>query len=391
MSDDDQLKDPRSVGHDPPEEKGKDDKKEEKPKPKKRPVWPLFLVGAVVLAFVFVILLIIFAPHGDVHTDDAYVTAHYTTVAPRVAGQVQSVLVNDNQPVHAGQLLATLDPRDYQTAVLSAEAALQSDEARRDQAAAEVARQPAVIRQAEDQVASARARLALSSADAARYTNLALSGAGTVQQHQQADTTLRQDRASLASAENERAAQLRQLQALEAAEAAAAGQIRADESRLQQAQLNLGYTRLLAPMDGSIDQRTVEVGDYVSPGAATMTVVPLDQVYILANYREVALRHMAPGQHVRVHLDAYNIDLDGVVNSIPPASGATYSPVPPNNATGNFTKIVQRLPVKITLTPGQPRARLLRLGMSVETTVHTGLLDVAAEQARAPDRRVTSP
>jgi membrane fusion protein, multidrug efflux system len=391
MSDDDQLKDPRSIGHDQPEEKGKDDKKDGKPKPKKRPVWPLFLVGAVVLAFVFVVLLIIFAPHGDVHTDDAYVTAHYTTVAPRVGGQVQSVLVNDNQPVRAGQLLATLDPRDYQTAVLSAEAALQSDEARRDQAAAEVARQPAVIRQAEDQVASARARLALSSADAARYTNLAVSGAGTVQQHQQADTTLRQDRASLASAENERAAQLRQLQALEAAEAAAVGQIRADQSRLQQAQLNLSYTRLLAPMDGSIDQRTVEVGDYVSPGAATMTVVPLDQVYILANYREVALRHMAPGQHVRVHLDAYDIDLDGVVNSIPPASGATYSPVPPNNATGNFTKIVQRLPVKITLTPGQPRARLLRLGMSVETTVHTGLLDVAAEQARTPDRRVTSP
>jgi membrane fusion protein, multidrug efflux system len=388
------LHDPRSTRHDAPGTGGKaDDKgsKEDKNQgEKKRPIWPLVLVCVIALAFVFIVLLIIFAPHADVRTDDAYVTAHYTTVAPRVSGQVQSVLVNDNQRVRAGQLLATLDPRDYQTAIVDAQAALQVDDGRREQAAAEVARQPSIIHQAQDQVSSASARVALSSTDARRYANLAATGADTVQRRQQADTTLRQDSASLASARDELASQRRQLQALQAAEAAAAAQVRVDRSRLAQAELNLSYTRLTAPIDGYIDQRTTQAGDYVSPGAAMMTVVPLDEVFVLANYREVALRHMAPGQAVTIHLDAYDVDLDGVLNSLPPASGATYSPVPPNNATGNFTKIVQRLPVKITLKPGQSRAKLLRLGMSVETTVHTGMADVAARQG-ATGRRITSP
>lgn len=121
-----------------------------------------------------------------------------------------------------------------------------------------------------------------------------------------------------------------------------------------------------------------------------MAVVPLDQVYIEANYREVDLRHVLHGQHVTVHVDAYNIDLDGVVESVPPASGAPFAPIPPNNATGNFNKIVQRLPVKIVVSPGQPRAKLLRVGFSVETTIHTGLEDVVGEQD-ASSSRVTAP
>ena len=394
------LHDPRSTRHDDPgtgqpgkDGQSKDDQSKPggsgQPEPKKRPVWPLFVAGAVVLAFVFVVLVIIFAPHADVHTDDAYVTAHYTTVAPRVSGQVSGVYVNDNQPVRAGQLLATLDPHDYQTALLEAEATLSSDQARVAQAAAEVARQPAIIRQAAAQVASAGAKRDLSLTDAQRYANLAASGADTVQRRQQADTTLRQDSASVVSARSELRSQRDQLAALQATEAAAASQVQADQTRVAQARLNLSYTRLLAPIDGYIDQRTTQTGDFVSPGAAMMTVVPLNAAYILANYREVALRHMAPGQRARIHLDAYDIDLDGVVNSIPPASGATYSPVPPNNATGNFTKIVQRLPVKITVSPGQPRAKLLRLGMSVEVTVHTGLADVVAQQTARRERLMT--
>jgi membrane fusion protein, multidrug efflux system len=211
-----------------------------------------------------------------------------------------------------------------------------------------------------------------------------------VQRRQQADTTLRQDSASVVSARAELQSQRNQLAALEATEAAAISQVQADQTRVAQARLNLSYTRLLAPIDGYIDQRTIQNGDFVSPGAAMMTVVPLNAAFVLANYRELALRHMAPGQRASIHLDAYEIDLDGLVNSIPPASGATYSPVPPNNATGNFTKIVQRLPVKITVNPGQPRAKLLRLGMSVEVTVHTGLADVVSQQTRTR-RRVTSP
>ena len=140
----------------------------------------------------------------------------------------------------------------------------------------------------------------------------------------------------------------------------------------------------MAPLDGTIAERSVQVGNFVAPGGPLLAVVPLDAAYIQANYREVELRHMLPGQYVRIHLDAYDIDVDGVVDSIPPASGASFSPIQPNNATGNFTKIVQRLPVKITVRPGQDLAKLLRIGFSVETTVETGLADVAARQQGNP-------
>ena len=386
--DQDELKDPRSVGHDAEakpdkgDDKKDDDKKKDKPEEKPRPRWPLFLAGAVVLVFIAIVLLIIYAPHSDIHTDDAYVTTHYATIAPRVSGQVVGVFVNDNRPVRAGQLLVTLDDRDYQTALADAEATLETDQARTDQAAAEVGRQSAVIAQSLDQVASNRARLLLAEADATRYANLAATGANTVQQHQQADATLKQDRASLQSAENEVSAQRRQRDALVADGKATRAQAKADAARVERAKLSLSYTRIAAPIDGSIDQRTVQVGDYVSPGSTMMVVSPLQAVYVLANYRELALRHVRPGQRVAVHVDAYNIVLDGVVDSIPPASGATYSPLPPNNATGNFTKIVQRLPVKIVILPNQPLARLLKVGMSVETTVHTGLENVVDDQRR---------
>ena len=121
-----------------------------------------------------------------------------------------------------------------------------------------------------------------------------------------------------------------------------------------------------------------------------MVVAPLDQAYVVANYREVALRHVLPGQHVTIHVDAYDINLDGVVDSVPPASGAAFGAIQPNNATGNFTKIVQRLPVKIVVSPGQNEAKLLRLGFSVETTIHTGLADVVGDQRQTP-ARVTAP
>lgn len=135
----------------------------------------------------------------------------------------------------------------------------------------------------------------------------------------------------------------------------------------------------------------MQVGNYVGPGAPLMSVVPLDQIYIEANYREVALRHVLPGQHVTIHVDAYDLDLDGVVDSVPPASGAAFGAIQPNNATGNFTKIVQRLPVKLLVSPGQEEAKLLRLGFSVETTIHTGLANVTGRQRNTAARVTASP
>jgi membrane fusion protein, multidrug efflux system len=350
------------------------------------PRWPFVLVGLVVAIFAGMVLDIIFRPHPNVRTDDAYVMVHYATIAPRISGQVATVSVDDNDTVKAGQVLATLDPRDNQTAVASAEAALARDSAQFSEVSADVARQPSLIEEQQSAVASARARLAFSQANARRYGNLAVTGAGTVQEHQQADTALQQDQASLDGAQASLEAARRQLDVLTAQRSAAEATVRLDQAQLDQAKLNLSYTRIAAPIDGMVGERSVQVGNYVSPGTTLMTVVPLDQVYIEANYREVALLHVRSGQPVTIHLDAYNIDLRGTVDSVPPASGTSFAPIAPNNATGNFTKIVQRLPVKIVVASGQPLAKLLRVGMSVETTIHTGLEDVVDEQRKSTDR-----
>jgi membrane fusion protein, multidrug efflux system len=351
--------------------------------PASLPRWPLVLAGLVVAIFAAVVLCIIFRPRPDVWTDDAYVMVHYATIAPRISGQVAAVSVDDNDTVRAGQRLAILDPRDNQTAVASAEAVLARDMAQLGEVSASVARQPSIIEEQQSAVVSARARLAFAQANARRYGNLAVTGAGTMQEHQQADTALQQDQASLDSSQASLDAARRQLNVLTAQRSAAEATVGLDQAQLDQARLNLSYTQILAPIDGTVGERTVQVGNYVSPGTTLMTVVPLDQVYIEANYREVDLLHVRSGQPVTIHLDAYNIKLRGTVESVPPASGTSFAPIAPNNATGNFTKIVQRLPVKIVVASGQPLAKLLRVGLSVETTIHTGLEDVVDEQIRS--------
>jgi membrane fusion protein, multidrug efflux system len=352
------------------------------------PRWPLVLAGLVVAIFAAVVPYIVFRPRPDVWTDDAYVMVHYATIAPRISGQVTMVPVDDNEVVKTGQVLATLDPRDYETALASAQAAVARDGSVLDEISANLSRQPSIIEEQQAAVASARARLAFAQDNARRYGNLAATGAGTMQEHQQADTTLEQGQAALDGAEASLAAARRQSDVLKAQRSAAEAAVKADEARLEQAKLNLSYTRVRAPIDGMVGERSVQGGNYVSPGTTLMTIVPLDQVYIEANYREVALLHVRGGQPVTIHVDAYNIDLKGTVDSVPPASGAAFAPIAPNNATGNFTKIVQRLPVKIVVTPGQPLAKLLRVGLSVETTIHTGLEDVVDEQRRSSDRLI---
>jgi membrane fusion protein, multidrug efflux system len=350
------------------------------------PGWPFVLVGLVAAIFVAVVLYIIFRPRPDVETDDAYVMVHYATIAPRIAGQIATAPVDDNDVVKTGQVLATLDPRDNEIALASAEAAVARDRSQLDEISATVSRQPSLIAEQNAAVASARAKLAFVEADARRYSNLAATGAATVQEHQQADAALRQGQDSLDSAVASLDAARRQLDALKAQRSAAEATVQGDEAQLEQARLNLSYTQIRAPIDGVVGERSVQVGNYVGPGTTLMTVVPLDQVYIEANYREVDLLHIRGGQPATIHVDAYDIDLKGIVDGVPPASGATFAPIAPNNATGNFTKIVQRLPVKIVVTPGQPLAKLLRVGLSVETTIHTGLEDVVDEQRRSSDR-----
>jgi membrane fusion protein (multidrug efflux system) len=383
---------PTRKNDDPPRPKDEKSKDRQVQEGDKRPAplarWPFLVVGLVVAIFAAVVLYIIFRPRPDVWTDDAYVMVHYATIAPRISGRVATVPVDDDDVVKTGQVLATLDPRDQETALASAEAAVARDRSLFNEISANLSRQPSIIEEQQAAVASARARLVFAQADARRYGNLATTGAGTMREHQQADSSLQQGQASLDSAEASLDAARRQLDVLKAQRSAAEAVVRADEAQLEQAKLNLSYTQIRAPIDGMVGERSVQVGNYVSPGTTLMTVVPLDQVYIEANYREVALLHVRGGQPVTIHVDAYNIDLKGTVDGVPPATGATFAPIAPNNATGNFTKIVQRLPVKIVVTPGQPLAKLLRVGLSVETTIHTGLEDVVGEQ-RSSGERVT--
>jgi len=343
-----------------------------------RPVWPWIVGAVIVIGFIVVVLVIIFAPSRYVWTDDAYITVHYTTIAPRISGPLVAVAVTDNEVVHQGQLLAAIDDRDYRAALAQAEAQLRSADAQAENVAAELDRQPSLIAQAQAQLGSANARFAFAELNETRYRDAAATGADTYQDRQQADMQLRQARAEV---ENDTASlnaadqQVPVLQAqLKAAQAVAA----ADKAATTQARLDLSYTRLVAPLDGMIGELSAQMGNYVAPGAALMALVPLKEIYVEANYREPALKHMQPGDHVRIHVDAYDVVLDGVVDSIPPSSGAAFSPIQPNNATGNFTKIVQRLPVKIVFLPGQKALAALRMGMSVETTVDTSSSNGAA-------------
>ena len=360
------------------------------PPPRRRLRLPIAAAVLVLTGFAVATAFVLATPHDGVWTDDAYVTAHVATVAPRISGQVASVTAQDNRLVAAGAPLVTLDDHDERTAVAAAEAALARDRAGLADATASLSRQPAVITQSDTASPSASARLAFALAEQARYRALARAGAGTVQEREHADEEVQEGRAALAGTRAATEAARHQSAVLSARINAERGAIAGDKARLDQTRLDLSYTRITAPIAGMVGQRSVQVGNYVGPGTPLMALIPLGEVFIVANYREEALRHVLPGQHVRIHVDSYDVALDGVVDSVPPGSGAAFSALPPNNATGNFTKIVQRLPVKILVAPGQPAARLLRIGMSVETTIATAHADVVGRQDRAA-ATVTAP
>ncbi len=307
-------------------------------------------------------------------TDDAYLASDAVAVAPRVAGQVAEVLVGDNQRVAPGTLLARLDDRDYAAALASARADLQSAQADQRVIAAQAAQVGAQVAEAQADVAAADAAAGFATAEAKRYADLERTGFGTVQRAQstQADIASRQAgqaraRAALRSAEEQR-------DVLAAQAARADAQAARAEAAVRQAALNLAYTRVTAPFAGAVGDRQVRVGQYVQPGTRLLTLVPVDQaVYALANFKETQLARLRPGEKVRVAVDMLpGVVLDGVVDSLAPGSGAQFALLPPENATGNFTKIVQRVPVRIALR-SVPQAVLPRLrpGLSVTATADT--------------------
>jgi membrane fusion protein (multidrug efflux system) len=367
-------------------------------------------------------------------TDDAQVDGHVNAISARISGHLSDVLVEDAQIVKAGDVLVKIDPRDYEVAVSKAEADLSDAQASLQTASIDIpiistntestlqtarsarADADASLLAAERQFEAAQARLQTAQAqvneaeanykksadDAARYKQLvdrdeisrqtydqtvqtaeaakatvaAQNSAVVEARHnvsvaeaaiQQAQAKIPQADASIQSALT-RPQQVSQSQSREKSAAAKVAQLQA---QLDQAKLNLSYTIIVAPVSGIVGKKTAEIGQNVSPGEQLMAVVPLDDVWVTANFKETQLKKMKPGQKVKFNVDAYDQEYSGHVTGIGGASGSRYSLLPPENATGNYVKVVQRIPVRIDLDPNENKDRLLRPGMSVAPKVYT--------------------
>ncbi|VWL87336.1 HlyD family secretion protein [Burkholderia lata] len=317
-------------------------------------------------------------------TDDAYVAADFTLVAPRVAGPLVEVLVDDNQHVRAGQLLLRIDDRDFRAALTSAQADVEAARASVANDEAEIARQPALVDQARAALRADDAAVQFSQANDARYRDLADNGAGTAQEQQRAASTLAGQLAKRAGDAAALASTSQNLAVLRARRDQASGALARAEAALEQAKLNLSYTEVRAPVDGKVGRRTARVGAFVTPGAPLLAIVPLADAYVIANFQENQIGAMHPGDRVRIRIDSLpGVSIAGHVASLAPATGVSFAPIAPDNATGNFTKIVQRVPVKIAIDGPRGQAAALSVGLSVEASVDTGAHRETANEQEA--------
>jgi membrane fusion protein (multidrug efflux system) len=316
-------------------------------------------------------------------TDDAYVKADYTTIAPKVSGYIADVLVEDNEPVKAGQLLARIDERDFRTALDQATADVATAEAAIRNLDAQIVLQNSVIDQQKADIAATEASLKFAHQDNVRYQDLMKTGYGTVQRAQQTDAALRERVAQLDRAHAGLVAAQNKVEVLSTERTKAEAQRDHARAVEHQAELNLSYTVISAPVDGTVGARSLRVGQYVEAGTQLMAVVPLSAAYIVANFKETQLAHVWGGEPVEVEIDGYSsVTLTGHVDSLAPASGLEFALLPPDNATGNFTKIVQRIPVKIVLD-GSALTGRLRPGMSVEPVIDTKATVLAERRQKA--------
>jgi membrane fusion protein (multidrug efflux system) len=393
------------------------------------------LTKGVIVAVLVLIAVAWYVLSGRVTTDDAQVDCHITAIAPQVPGYVVQLLINDNTPVKTGDLLVQIDPREYQAEVEQAQANLDFAEAQANSAklaigltretttngtngasaqkqsdAAAFAMSQAQLEQsatanlqvAEANVAAKRATNERAQSDLARYTPLLATDDVSKYQFDAVDAAARVAKSELEAAEQqltaaqqavdiaranaqssqarfqrsqsqllETKAQERQVPIAEATYKSALAAAERAKAALQQAKLNLAYTRITAPITGQVTQKSVDLGQYVSPGQLLFTIVPLDQVYVTANFKETQLANVATGQKVRIHVDTYSQEFEGVVDSIAGAAGSRQALLPPQNATGNFIKVVQRIPVKILVKPNKNPNLVLRPGMNVEATIYT--------------------
>jgi len=307
-----------------------------------------------------------------VSTDDAYVKADSTTIAPKVSGYLSAVLVDDNQPIKAGQVLARIDDRDFNVALAQAKANVAAAEARVVDRRAALDAQYTLIASARATVAVDQAQETFAEQENRRYASLATDGWGSVQKAQDAAARIAVAQAAVVRDTATLANVTKQIDILTAQIAAAEADFAHARAVQDQAELNLSYATIVSPTDGVIGNRTLRVGQYVQAGTQLMAVVPTDAVYIVANYKETQLTRVHAGQPVSISVDMFpGQTFQGRVDSLAPASGQEFALLPPDNATGNFTKVVQRIPVRIVLDGDAAANGDLRPGMSVQPDINT--------------------
>jgi membrane fusion protein (multidrug efflux system) len=305
-----------------------------------------------------------------VMTDDAFIAARQYAIAPKVSGYVVAVPVTDNQHVSAGDVIARIDDRDYRAALAQTQAQVSAAQASIENIDAQTAVQQAQVGENEAQVEQAQASLTFAQQQASRYGTLAHDGWGSVQDAQQYGSQLQQQKAALKTAQATLVATTRQLAALKAQHSSAEANLAQAAAQRDQAELNLSYTTVIAAQPGRVVNLSAAVGQYAQPGTNLTMFVP-DEIWVAANFKETQLDAMRPGQPVILHIDAYpERAVHGHVDSVQPGSGTAFSLLPAENATGNYVKIVQRVPVKIVID-NPPADVALGPGMSVEPTVRT--------------------
>ncbi|MBD9560555.1 HlyD family secretion protein [Ensifer sp. ENS03] len=307
---------------------------------------------------------------GSEETDNAYVSGDITSIGPKVAGYVTTLAVDDNQVVQVGDILARIDDADFRAHVDRAKAAVAMTSAAEKNLVQRKSHQLALITTADANVRSAQADFDLTTRDLDRSDRLASNGWVSKSSKDSAQAAAARADAALASAKANAMAARLQLAVIESEMAQIIARRHEAQANLRLAEISLSETIIRAPVSGIVGNRHVRLGEYVRPGAVLMSVVPVRDVWVIANFKETQLENITVGQKVEVKLDGYpHFTVEGSVDSLSPGSGASFSLLPPDNATGNFVKIVQRVPVKITLSPGHPLVGRLVPGLSAEVKV----------------------
>jgi membrane fusion protein (multidrug efflux system) len=305
-------------------------------------------------------------------TNNAYLRADQVAMAPRVSGQVSEIYVKDNEEVAVGQPLLKIDPRRYEMIVGQARATVQAREADVAKSQADLRQQDAIIAEAQADVETAKVNSSLAKKEFDRSSALVVRGFATQQKNEQTESALAQARSTVALKQAVLDAARQQVATLKAQSAQSEAQLAAAKESLAQAQIDLSDTAVRSPIAGRVGDRTVQLGQFAQPGTRLLTIVPTGQIYLVANFKETQVQNMRPGQTADINVDAYpDLPLTGTVDSFAPGTGAQFALLPPENATGNFTKIVQRVPVRIRVNAPRDAAPAFVPGLSVEVSVNT--------------------